>query len=66
MVKILLSDRLLQILLLILAVILAAWVWDLIIYPFGLLILASVILARVFHLLGKTSASANPEKIGHV
>ena len=57
-----LSDRLLQFLLLILAIVFTAWVLDMIVYPFGILILLSGILARTFHLYGVLSKIANPQK----
>ncbi len=62
MLKVLLSDRLFQALLVLLIATISAWAYSIFIYPFGLLVLLSLTTARALHLHATQNARANPAR----
>ena len=59
MLKLLLNDRLFQVLIVLLVATICAWSFRFLVYPFGLLVLSSLTMARFLHLYAMQNAKAN-------
>lgn len=59
MLKVLLFDRLFQVLIVLIVTTFSAWAFAIFVYPFGLLVLLSVTCARLLHLCAMQDGRAN-------